>query len=87
MFFQIEMDLLNPLVSTFILILLMAIMIIVYLKIRIWLLVAILFFSSLIIGFMALNVENPFTPYFQMLFLLFQTIIFILTSLQAWRKQ
>lgn len=80
-------DMNSVIISAVFLGILMILMIILYTKLRIWLIIATIFFFSLIIGFMALSVENPFTPYYQFLFMLFQGIIFLLASFDAFKKK
>lgn len=78
--------LLEPILMTFILIILMIIMITVYLKLRIFLLILVIFLFSLIIGMVSIaEFSIPFSPYFQILFILFQSSIFLLTSLKLYK--
>ena len=69
-------------------IILMSIMLIVYLKIENWLIILVIFLFSLIIGALSFSMGDiPFTPYFQMFFIIFQLIIFVITSLDVYRKK
>ena len=74
--------LLEPILSVFILIILMVIMLIVYVKLRIFLVILVIFLLSLIIGITSImDYSLPFSPYLQILFILFQSVIFIITSI------
>ena len=59
------------------LVIMMILMIYAYKKIRRFLPVLIIFLFSIVLGMMAMSVLGiPFTPWFQLFFILFQTIIF-----------
>ena len=76
-----------PLMTFFGIIFLFALMLYCYMKIRIFLVILVIYLFSLIIGFSALNESIiPFTPYLQLFFLVFQTIIFIIVVLEVFRK-
>ena len=76
-----------PLMTFFGIIFLFALMLYCYMKIRIFLVILVIYLFSLIIGFSALNESIiPFTPYLQLFFLVFQTIIFIIVALEVFRK-
>jgi len=78
---------LEPFIALFILIILMIIMTILYLKIRLFLPILVVFLFSLIIGFNSISYEFiPFNPYFSIFFILFQSIFFIETSLQQYSR-
>ena len=68
--------------SLIILFSLLIIMVVLYTKIRVFLIILTVFLFSLIFGIFCI-IDNviPFTPYFQLFFLLFQGILFLLTSL------
>ena len=74
----------TTIISVIILFVLMIIMILLYLKLRIFLVILVVFLFSLIIGINSMSETNiPFTPYLQTFFLLFQSCIFIITSLKV----
>ena len=76
-----------PLMTFFGIIFLFALMLYCYMKVRIFLVILVIYLFSLIIGFSALNESIiPFTPYLQLFFLVFQTIIFIIVALEVFRK-
>ena len=78
----------TPLISLLVLFVLMIIMVALYVKVRVFLIILIVFLFSLVLGSMSLNQGDlPFTPYFQMFFLLFQTMIFMLTTLSVFKKR
>lgn len=78
----------NIVLSTLILLGLMGLMLVFYLKKRIWLIILSIYLFSVIFGLMALNVFMfPFTPFLQLFFVMFQTIIFLFTSLQLGGKK
>ena len=78
---------LEPFLSIMILIILMFVMIVVYMKMRVWVLICALFLVSIIMGIMSLNNENiPFNPYISLFFILFQLIFFILITLKVIRR-
>jgi len=77
---------LQPFIAIFILIILMIIMVILYKYVRIWLVVLVLFLFSLIIGIESISYEYiPFSPYISILFILFQSIFFLLVSLEVYK--
>lgn len=79
---------LNAMLSVFFIMALIGLMIICYLKIRIPLVILLIFLFSLIIGIMFLEVDGiPFTPYIQLFFLFFQAIILIITFLEAYNDK
>jgi len=78
---------LEPFVALFILIILMIIMTILYLKIRLFLPILVVFLFSLIIGINSMSYDYiPFNPYFSIFFILFQSVFFIETSLQQYNR-
>lgn len=82
-----SIDILLPILSFFLMIFLMLIMLYLFLKYRIWYLILVIELFSLIIGINALGVEGiPFTPYFQILFLIFQTFIFFIACFEVINK-
>jgi len=87
--FDFDMDtFITPLISLLILFLLMIFMLALYLKVRIFLIILIVFLFSLVMGVSALENGNlPFTPYIQNFFLLFQTMIFLLTTFGVFKKR
>jgi len=78
---------LEPFIALFILIILMIIMTILYLKIRLFLPILVVFLFSIIIGFDSMSYDYiPFNPYFSIFFILFQSVFFIETSLQQYNR-
>ena len=78
---------LQPFISLFILIILMIIMIILYMKVRIWLAILIVFLFSIILGITSISVENiPLNPYFSIFFILFQSVFFLMFSLEVFKR-
>lgn len=76
---------LNAILSVFFIIALIGLMLICYLKVRILLVILLVFLFSLIIGVMFLSIENvPFTPYIQIFFILFQSVFLIITFVEAY---
>lgn len=66
-----------------ILILLILLMLYLYTKIKEFEPILIVFLFSLVIGVMSLSViDIPFTPWFQIFFMLFQTIMFLLKAFE-----
>ena len=73
-----------PLMTFFGIIFLFALMIFCFLKLRIFVLILAIYLFSLIIGFNSFSESViPFTPYLQIFFLVFQTIMFLLTAIQT----
>ena len=78
---------LQPFIALFILIILMIFMVILYKYVRIWVVILVLFLFSLIIGVYSLSYEYiPFNPYISILFILFQSIFFLIISLEVYKK-
>jgi len=75
-----EMAILEPIITVFILIFMMALMIYFFVKKQVWVVsLAILMFSIMIwVGSLAINL--PLAPYFQNFFILFQSLIFAVIS-------
>lgn len=85
-----QFDLLGfyPLMAFFGLIFLLGLMIFCYLKIRVFVVILVIYGFSLIIGIMAFSESIiPFTPFLQIFFLIFQTIIFIITTIETFEKK
>lgn len=77
----------TPILSLFFIIFLIGIMIFCYLKMRVFLVILTIYLFSLIIGIMFLSLENiPFTPYLQIFFILIQSVIFIVVSLELYEN-
>ena len=75
---------LNAIISVFFIVFLIGLMLILYIKVRVLLVILLVFLFSLLIGVLFLSVENiPFTPYIQIFFIFFQSIIFIITVIEA----
>jgi len=78
---------LTPILDVFILIVLMILMMIMYARYRILPLILLITLISLIVGVISIQLQyNPFTPYFQAFFILFQTIFFLKSSTE-YRKE
>ena len=66
----------------------MIIMIIVYYKLRIWLVIFVIFIFSIIIGLNSLNIDNvPLNPYISIFFIFFQMSFFIIRSIEIYKKK
>lgn len=77
-----------PIMTLFVIIFLFIIMLFCYLKIRVFIVILLIYLFSLIIGFSSMNESIiPFTPYLQIFFLLFQTVIFTITALEVFRNE
>lgn len=80
-----DLYLVSPILGTVILILLMLVMVEMYLKMRRFLPIIVVYLFSLIIGMTSLSEGNiPFTPWFQLFFLMFQSAIFIMVSIDLY---
>jgi len=85
-----QFDLLGvyPIMTLFIIVFLFALMLFCYLKIRVFIVILGIYLFSLIIGILALSESIiPFTPYIQIFFLIFQTLIFIIVSIETFQKE
>lgn len=77
---------LQPFLAIIILLILLIIMMILCLKTRLFLPILVVFLFSLIIGFNSIALENiPLNPYLSIFFILFQSVMFIETSLQQYK--
>ena len=77
----------EPFLALFILVILLIIMITLYLKMRVFLPILVVFLFSLIIGFNSIAIENiPLNPYLSIFFILFQSVVFLETSLQQYKR-
>lgn len=77
----------QPFLAMFILVILLVIMLVLYLKMRLFLPILVVFLFSLIIGINSMSLEYiPFNPYVSIFFILFQSVIFIETSLQQYKR-
>lgn len=77
-----------PLMTFFAIIFLFGLMVFCYLKIRVFVLILGIYLFSLVIGFNAMSESViPFTPYLQIFFLIFQTIIFVLVSIDTFKNE
>ena len=84
-----QFDLLGfyPLMSFFAILFLFALMLFCYIKIRVFLVILVIYLFSLVIGITAFNESViPFTPFLQIFFLVFQSIIFIIVSIEVFSK-
>lgn len=78
---------LTPLISVFILIFLMMLMVYCYRNQRYFLVILTIWSFSLIFGMISIqNWSLPFTPYFQIFFMVIQSVYFLQTSLQFYGK-
>lgn len=76
-----------PLMSFFAIIFLFMLMTFCYLKVRVFLVIIIIYLFSLVIGVMALSESViPFTPFLQLFFLIFQSAILIIVSIEVFEK-
>lgn len=79
-------NLLTPILGIVILIVLMIVMFQLYIKARRFLPVLVVFIFSIVIGMNSLTESNiPFTPYFQIFFIIFQSVFFLMTSLDLYK--
>jgi len=88
--FTDQYDLLGfyPLMTFFAIIFLFALMMFCYLKMRVFVLILAIYLFSLIIGITSFSESViPFTPFLQIFFLIFQSIIFILTAIQTFENE
>lgn len=77
----------NPFIEFFFLMGLIITMIYMYRKMRIWVLILFIFLFSIIFGMISImNFSVPFSPYIQIFFILFQTIVFFITSMEVFKK-
>lgn len=83
-----EMFDLLPVLDFFVMLFLVMLMIFCYMKLRVFYIILLIYLFSIIIGVMALSDPYvPFTPYFQVLFILFQTMIFFADCLDTFSKK
>ena len=76
----------RPFLSVFILIVLMVLMIGMYKYFRIWWIILVVFLFSLIIGGLSISVGDiPFSPYFQIFFIIFQSVFFIIMTMKVFK--
>ena len=79
---------LTPVLTIFMLIILMVVMIYFYMKMRIFPVILIVYLFSIIIGINSMTTGDiPFTPYFQTFFLLLQSVFFLLTAQAVFKKR
>ena len=77
-----------PIMSLFVIIFLFGLMIFCYLKIRIFLVILVIYLFSLVIGISSFDESTiPFTSYLQIFFLIFQTILFFITALDTFQNK
>jgi len=74
----------SPFFVMFGLIFLMGLMIFLYLKMRVFPLMVIVYGFSLWMFSYSLNVDFPLTPIFQIFFIVFQSVLFIITSIEVY---
>lgn len=76
-----DLYMLTPVLNIIVMMFLLILMIYFYGRNRVFPIMLIIFLFSLIIGVNSFSVHNiPFTPYFQLFFLLIQAVFFTLTS-------
>lgn len=81
-----DFSLMNPILSVIILLILLAIMVLLYLKLRVFLAILVVYCFSLIIGMNSISMGDiPFSPYFQTFFLVFQSVIFLITAIKVYK--
>lgn len=68
------------LVTFFIILVLIVLMTVLYAKLRVYPIIIVVFAFSLIIGVNSLSLSLPLTPYFQVFFLTYQTIVLFMAS-------
>ncbi|MBA7496344.1 hypothetical protein ES702_06944 [subsurface metagenome] len=82
-----DLYILEPILAIFTLVILMVLMIFFYNKKRLYPVILVIYLFSLVIGMAAMEVGYmPFSPYLQIFFLLIQTVIFVLTSVDLYTK-
>ena len=84
-----QFDLLGfyPLMTFFAIIFLFCLMLFCYIKVRVFLVILVIYLFSLVIGITAMNESIiPFSPFLQIFFLVFQSIIFIIVSIEVFSK-
>lgn len=88
MILQEQMDVMDwesvlmPFLVIIFLIFLMGLMIFLYMKLRVFTVILTVFLFSLIFGMLSMSFEFlPFTPFISIFFMLFQTIFFLITTL------
>ncbi len=84
--FQMNLDFTEPLLATFILIVVMLFSTYYYLKVRNWIVESVIFVFSLVIGGMSLSIELPMYPYFQVFFIVYEAVLFMLTSISLYQR-
>lgn len=82
-----ELDILSPLITVMIFVILIGLMLIAFYKIKIYEIVLIIFLFSLFIGIMSIS-QNilVFTPNFQIFFILFQGILLFYASIHREKR-
>jgi hypothetical protein len=76
-----------PFLEFFFLMILLLIMVYLYRKMRVWLLILTVFLFSLVFGMISImSFAIPFSPYIQIFFMLFQSIVFFQTSLEVFNQ-
>lgn len=78
---------LDAILMVIVMLFLLILIIALYLKMRVWLLITVVFLFNIIFAFISFNEKLiPFTPYFQIFFMLISGLIFLITSLEAYEK-
>jgi hypothetical protein len=78
---------LDAILMVIVMIFLLILIIALYLKLRVWVLIMVVFAFNIIFAFISFDEKLiPFTPYFQLFFMLISGLIFLITSLEAYQK-
>lgn len=90
--FQSEMDIIDwslvfaPTISIFLMIVMIVLMLFFYLKHDKFMIILLIYLFSLIIGIQSISISTfPLNPYFQLFFILFQTLILLYDALKTFR--
>jgi hypothetical protein len=78
--------LIAPVFSVLMLAILLILMVFFYTKKRVFVIILAIFLFSIILGVDSLNVDGiPFTPWFQVFFIVIQTVFFIMTAVNVYQ--
>lgn len=77
---------LDSILALVVMLFLLMFMFFLYLKVRVWVLVFSCFAFNLIFTMLSLDWGLPFTPMFQIFFALMSGLIFLITSLEAYKR-
>jgi hypothetical protein len=87
MIYQMDMEFTAPILSVIMMFFLILLNLYAWHKVRNWLLVFVIFMFSMIFGVVALSIEIPFTPYFQIFFIIVQLVILFLMSFRVYKYE